>query len=251
MKGKIIIIAIIWTVYSPISGNTIELGDLGKPHADAALVAGATDVTPKQASQQIKDNFEKAAIQFGLVREAIDCGAVSELNKLIGDSNKRLNLDEVMALERVDVYKAILLNLDRNFTLNEVKKLKDSKAITLSVRSLGQELVISNDGDPCDSKQSILKPGDRHGSIIDTCTAFNLLLAALENKYVFVRVEAARAIGKIEHSRVIEPLIASLRDESNDVRKVAAEALVKITGNDLGRDPEKWEKWWETKKQAE
>jgi hypothetical protein len=33
-----------------------------------------------------------------------------------------------------------------------------------------------------------------------------------------------------------------------DVRARAARALRKITGKDFGKDPEKWQKWWEENK---
>lgn len=46
----------------------------------------------------------------------------------------------------------------------------------------------------------------------------------------------------------MEPLIAALGDEIKDVGKEAALALKAITGKDFGKDPPKWQKWWEGKK---
>ncbi|MFB0506836.1 MAG: HEAT repeat domain-containing protein [Thermodesulfobacteriota bacterium] len=74
------------------------------------------------------------------------------------------------------------------------------------------------------------------------------LVAALKDKNVYVRTMAAWALGEIKDSRAVEPLIEALRDEIKDVTVKAALALKDITGEDFGKDPAKWQKWWEGKK---
>jgi HEAT repeat protein len=54
------------------------------------------------------------------------------------------------------------------------------------------------------------------------------LIAALKDTDKDVRQAAAVALGKIGDARAVEPLIAALKDEERDVRAVATEALVKI-----------------------
>lgn len=278
MKWKILFIAIIWPACLSFAGAqpdkaqlaqkkeltvseilnlreaTIdEILNLKQHDIDGAVTASYTDVTVDQMRQQLKGNLEKAARQFGLVREAFDCGALPELGKLVGASDSRLNLNEVMALESADIYKAALLQLDGNVSIDDVRKLKDSEAISLAVQALAQKLRSIAQGDPCGSgRYRRLLTGrwqSPHSDINDSCTLFNLLLSALKDKQASVRVVAARSLGKIEHSSIVEPLILAMKDESIDVRKAAIEVLVKITGKDFGKDPVKWEDWWEKNKQ--
>ncbi len=78
--------------------------------------------------------------------------------------------------------------------------------------------------------------------------AVDPLAAALKDKNVYVRAMAAWALGEIKDLRAVEPLIDALRDEIKDVRKKAALALQEITGKDFGKDPAKWQEWWEKNK---
>jgi len=50
-------------------------------------------------------------------------------------------------------------------------------------------------------------------------------------------------------TKAIKPLINALDDEGFRATAAAADALRKITGQDLGLDPEKWRKWWEENKE--
>jgi len=43
--------------------------------------------------------------------------------------------------------------------------------------------------------------------------------------------------------KVIEEIIATLKDKDGDVRRAAAEALNNITGEDFGQDEAKWRNW--------
>ncbi len=70
------------------------------------------------------------------------------------------------------------------------------------------------------------------------------LIAALQDEDSSVRRWAAWALGEIGDARAVEPLIAALNDRDFWVRRTTAEALEKITGQELGRDRIKWQKWW-------
>jgi HEAT repeat protein len=59
---------------------------------------------------------------------------------------------------------------------------------------------------------------------------------------------AAWALGEIKDRRAVKPLIDALGDQIKDVRKKAALALKEITGKDFGKDPAKWQEWWEKNK---
>ncbi len=62
------------------------------------------------------------------------------------------------------------------------------------------------------------------------------------------RKAAARALGETWDKRAVAPLIKALGDEKWNVRKVAAKALERITGQSFGEDQERWQKWWQEKK---
>jgi HEAT repeat protein len=78
--------------------------------------------------------------------------------------------------------------------------------------------------------------------------AIESLSAALKDENSYVRMTAARSLGMIDDPRVIDPLIEALRDESHGVKKNAALALKIRTGQDFGKDPDAWQKWWEQNK---
>ena len=74
------------------------------------------------------------------------------------------------------------------------------------------------------------------------------LSTALKDENSYVRMTAARALGMIDDPRVIDPLIQALRDESHGVQKNALLSLKERTGQDFGKDPEAWQKWWDQNK---
>jgi HEAT repeat protein len=59
------------------------------------------------------------------------------------------------------------------------------------------------------------------------------------------RADAAWALGIIKKPGAVEPLIAALNEKDPDLLKQASRSLSRITGNDLGQDPKKWQEWWE------
>jgi HEAT repeat protein len=74
--------------------------------------------------------------------------------------------------------------------------------------------------------------------------AVDPLIAALKDKNSYVRMTAARSLGTVGDKRAIDALIASLKeDDSHGVQKNAALALKQLTGQDFGKDPDKWQKW--------
>jgi hypothetical protein len=58
-----------------------------------------------------------------------------------------------------------------------------------------------------------------------------------------IRAEAAAALGQYADSRVIEGLIAGLRDESLAVNRASLASLRVLTGNDFGLDHAAWVEW--------
>ena len=76
------------------------------------------------------------------------------------------------------------------------------------------------------------------------------LIGALEDEDNYVRRHATEALGEIgpDAKDAVPALIKLLEDEDKYVQGKAVTALKKITGEDLGEDPSKWQQWWEENK---
>jgi hypothetical protein len=55
-------------------------------------------------------------------------------------------------------------------------------------------------------------------------------------------------LGKLGDPRAIDPLVALLSDSSSYFLWASVEALKKLTGQDFGNNPAKWQAWWEQNK---
>jgi hypothetical protein len=262
-----------------------DIMNLKQYHVDGALTAKYTDVTVEEVRQQIDENVEKAARQFGFVAKAFDCGALDDLGKLYGNKDNKLNLEEVMSLKRIDVYRAVLLNIRavllsiyknpiaiknpleeyrvtphrevllniyKNLSVDSINALEENEVIALGVQALGAELsMVIDKGDPCSVlnryRTNVPRGESPFIQINNSCTVFKLLLEELHNEHENVRIEAIRSIAKLEHTSIIEPLINTLSDESINVRKETVENLKKVTGQDFGMDSTAWLNWWANK----
>jgi hypothetical protein len=80
--------------------------------------------------------------------------------------------------------------------------------------------------------------------------AFGLtpFISAMKSEDLYVSQNAKYAFLMLKDPRAVDALIEALKDEDWGVRARAAEALREITGQDFGKDPEKWQKWWEKNK---
>jgi hypothetical protein len=54
---------------------------------------------------------------------------------------------------------------------------------------------------------------------------------------------AADALGMIGDPRAVEPLVKALGNGNSGLRRSAARALQKITGQEFGRDQQAWTPW--------
>jgi HEAT repeat protein len=70
------------------------------------------------------------------------------------------------------------------------------------------------------------------------------LISNLNDRYhLLIREYSAYALGEIEDKKAVYSLINLLRSENYELKKIAREALRKITGIDFGYDKEKWYNW--------
>lgn len=132
-------------------------------------------------------------------------------------------------------------------------------------------IVALNDGDIYVQRSAALALGN-----IGDAYAIESLIYVLKNGNDIVRESAARALGMIRDTRATEPLMNALKDESNSVRdyaasalgqirdihaiepliialndknKYAADALIKITGQNFGEKHDSWQNWWQHNKE--
>ena len=105
-----------------------------------------------------------------------------------------------------------------------------------------------------DSLIGLLNTGDEYSrrGVVDALAKIKdprvvpALITALNDRNDFVWVGAAHDLGEIGDATAVEPLIAALRrpPAPNSLnREDVAEALKKITGQDLGTDALKWKEW--------
>jgi HEAT repeat protein len=71
------------------------------------------------------------------------------------------------------------------------------------------------------------------------------LIVSLKDRSARVRRIAARLLGAINDRRAVKSLLGTLKDSTDDVRFEAAASLRRMSGEDHGTDPEKWQRWWE------
>jgi hypothetical protein len=67
-----------------------------------------------------------------------------------------------------------------------------------------------------------------------------------ERKYA-VRINAARALARLGDRSGAPILIGMLDEDQSLVRDYAQRQLEKMTGQRLGKDQEKWTRWWRTR----
>jgi len=79
------------------------------------------------------------------------------------------------------------------------------------------------------------------------------LLDDLDDEDSIVKLRVASALAFRGEKRAVEPLIKIITSENKKrdgkLNESAAESLKKLTGQDYGPDPEKWQKWWEENKE--
>jgi HEAT repeat protein len=126
---------------------------------------------------------------------------------------------------------------------------------TATVEALGE----LGDARAVDPLAGLLKYGDEYfrRSVVDALAKIRdprvtgLLISALKDPDEFVWSPAANDLGNTGDPVAVEPLIEALRRSPTSYANTTedvAEALKKITGQDLGLEATKWERWWDGNK---
>jgi len=160
-----------------------------------------------------KDSFVRRSAAYAL-GELKDPRAVEPLIEALKDENRRVRAETAEALGKLKDPRAVE-------PLIEALKDKDSVVRGIAAEALGK---------------------------LKDPRAVEPLIGALKDEDWYVRKSAAEALGELRDPRAVEPLIKALKDKDRNVRASAANALQKITGQNFGENPEKWQKWWEKNK---
>jgi len=107
----------------------------------------------------------------------------------------------------------------------------------------GRRIAALEDGD-----KSVQSAAAQALGRLEDSRALEPLVAALKHADANVRREAAVPLGNLRDLRAVDPLIAALKDENSDVRERAALALRIVSQEDIGTDPGAWQKWWDEHK---
>jgi HEAT repeat protein len=84
------------------------------------------------------------------------------------------------------------------------------------------------------------------GTYGDITVTEPLIEMAQRDPSVDPRREAVKALARFaDDRRVVDALIGALADESLSVAHAARQSLTRLSGVDLGMDPEKWKEYWE------
>ena len=82
------------------------------------------------------------------------------------------------------------------------------------------------------------------GGLKDDKAVDILMETVTEDPSESVRQESVIALGKIGDKKAVPVLIQALNDDYKDVQLGAAGSLVELTGEDFGRDHDKWAEWY-------
>ena len=185
----------------------------------------------------------RAALALGEIK---DSRAAEPLLAILKDEDHVIRASAVMALAKIN---------DPSAMEPMITALKDEDAFVriAAARALGylkdprasEALLAALRDEDVDVQRRVVK------SLVELKDPSTVepLIAALKVKNKRIQRRAAVALGGIKDYRAVEPLIDALKDEKLIVRVKSAYALYEITGKDLGRSPEKWQKWWAKNKQ--
>ena len=120
-----------------------------------------------------------------------------------------------------------------------VEAIKDED---LDVKAMALYKLSNALGSPSLNKNDVKKWADSGG--------FDALIHELSASAPGFRAFAVVCLARLEDRRVIEPLIAALKDEDLQVRSDAAWGLEMLTKKDFGQNYNAWQSWWEREGRA-
>ncbi|HMK50048.1 MAG TPA: HEAT repeat domain-containing protein [Thermodesulfovibrionales bacterium] len=153
-------------------------------------------------------------VRFSKVLSAVGCLLVISLIMLLSTEVRAEQSDKVKNL--IQKLKSKHAHT-RATAIKELGKIKDERVVALLINGLA-------DADSYVRGLAARELGDMG----EARSVPQLITVLGKDDYVYPRVEAARALGKIKDARAIIPLVQALRDASNEVRDESTRALIGI-----------------------
>lgn len=209
-----------------------EMGSLAAL-ALAEIVEKDTDVPKRRvaALDQLESmKFLTNPRAAKVVVAALEDGDITLKQHAIGACGRHKLKDGIPALKKImndPEQKALQM-----YAAQALVELGDADALALAKTLLGSE-------DPIIRAKAVYiirKQGD-HANL-------NLLKPLTTDKDDDVRLELVEACGDLGDIEAVEILGAMLDDKRHDVVRDACKHLKRITGVNLGREPEKWKEWY-------
>lgn len=187
--------------------------------------------------------------------EVLTLHAALRLGALWPDSREEL-LELALELPAEDARAAALLGLVEHaaeLTADELGRLARSKDEAVRYEGLLGELLAL---DPVEGRsrrlERLLRGRDPAGRLAavealgstPTADRVEALGAALDDRDPRVVRKAIAALGRARERAAVERLVTLLGACRAGLRHRVADALGALTGEDLGRDPERWARWW-------
>ncbi|MEW6481999.1 MAG: HEAT repeat domain-containing protein [bacterium] len=212
------------------------LGKIGTPRAVELLIAALKD----------KNSFIRSCAASGL-GETKDFRGVDPLIEALKYGDEYVRWKAALALGEIGNARAVeplilAMTKDEDWNVRgwsawALGKIGDHRAIESLIAGMAKDEIRSVREFAAKALGEI--KGDR---------AVESLIGVLKNEDLGIQDKAAEALGRTKDYRAIKPLIDALKDGNKGVRISAGYALKEITEKDFGRDPIKWQRWWEQNK---
>ena len=201
-------------------------------------------VLEAQRESEKREAFKRRASAISTIAEAQDVAGleVRDCSTVLGV------LIHVLEESGSEIYPAVVQILTRALHHTDSMLRKEAVAVTAQIAAPPDKvrLLVESvaDQDPQVRATAIEALGNMEDAI-----ALSPLKKALYDEEPDVRSEAITALAAIGDEGVIPDLIEMLLDRETSVRLRAIEALAWITKVDFGEDTERWQEWWQSKRQ--
>jgi hypothetical protein len=222
------------TIRAKAAWGLARLKDVRVVEALIKALNDESDKVRKQAIQGLERLKDKRAVEpLIAVMKSEPSDAASALGE-IGDPRAVDVLIDLLMDKNQDYLK-------RGRAAEALGKIKDARAVEPLIEALRQGKLMK--GDKILIGQSIMTDAAHALGRIKDKRAVDPLIDAMED----IPSAAASALGEIGDARAVQSLISALKDKGMNVfwRRDVINALRKLTGKDLGDDPEAWRAWWE------
>jgi HEAT repeat protein len=213
--------------------------DLGEPAFNGLVIA------LKSKYSEIRKIAERGLRKIRDDKEVERLVKVAEYERSISQEQPKISKEKIPPNTPPEIKQQIerLYSKDQNEQGNAIYRLGEQKiiaAIPFLVDLLSATQTFQHDDDSYESLG--LAAARALGSI--GRPALPKLIVALHSDNIFIKTNAAFALGFIEDSESIKALIDSLNSSDDYLRTVIANSLTKTTGKNFGQNQKKWQDWW-------